>query len=218
MAGNYPYAGAPKRIGTVFERIAKTGVPPKVDQKWLEGQGFTSSTDRSMLRILRHLGFIDANGAPSELWRDYRGADPKGTLGRAIRQGYSRLYETFPDADRNPNEQLTQFVRSDSGLDDEVAAKAVGTFKTLVELADMRRAERTPPDVSQVEFGNGAGAVAPAAPPAVRPASTPRTYGAGVTVNVNLQLTLPESTDPAVYDALFASLKKHVLSGTDDGA
>lgn len=34
----------------------------------------------------------------------------------------------------------------------------------------------------------------------------------GLTVNLNIQLTVPETTDEKVYDKFFESMKKHLLS------
>ena len=34
----------------------------------------------------------------------------------------------------------------------------------------------------------------------------------GITVNVNIQLTLPETKDDTIYDKIFVSLKKHLLT------
>jgi hypothetical protein len=35
--------------------------------------------------------------------------------------------------------------------------------------------------------------------------------GAGLAININIQLALPDTTDESVYDNLFSSLRKHVL-------
>ena len=35
----------------------------------------------------------------------------------------------------------------------------------------------------------------------------------GITLNVNIQLTVPDTKDDTLYDRFFESLKKHLLSG-----
>ena len=53
---DYPYTTVPGKISKLFERIKETGVPEKATQKWLKSIRFTSSNDRSLLRILAFVG------------------------------------------------------------------------------------------------------------------------------------------------------------------
>lgn len=213
MASEYPYAHVASRINTLFERIARQGAPGKADQKWLTSAGLSSSNDRRLLNILRFIRFIDGSGAPTTFWKDYRGPNSRSVLSQAIREGYGTLYEPFPDAHLASNNELLQFIRADTGLGDEAASKVVSTFKTLAGLAEWNHGVTlegpAKSDTASVDLTE---------PMTGKP--SPQSYRnvGGITVNVNLQLSLPESTDPAVYDALFASLCKHVLSGEASSA
>lgn len=211
VPAEYAYAVAVNRVKPLFDKITSVGVPPKVDAKWLNQLGFSSSNDRRMIAVLRQLGFIDGSGVPTQLWRDYRGTGARAALGRGIRSGYSDLFHTYPDAFSRPSADIANFIRSNTGLGGEAVSKTVVTFKTLVELADF---DGTDPNAANDARTHDVLADEPGVEKASQGANPgPREQTTHVTVNVNLQLTLPESTDAAVYEALFGALARHVLSG-----
>ncbi|HWV22808.1 MAG TPA: DUF5343 domain-containing protein [Thermomicrobiales bacterium] len=213
----FPYAVGVGKIPLLFETIGTKGIPAKVNGKWLEQYGMTSSNDRRLISILRFLGFIDANNAPSEIWREYRGADSRIVLASAIRKSYSELFSAYPDAHDITSQDLTNFVRSNSSLGGEAISKVVSTYRALVGLADFRSPDNTASDTDAIggqgeasERNSQSGT--DTREQAVHPDKLVREARKEVVVNVNLQLTLPESTDPSVYEALFAALNKHMLS------
>src|SRR5690606_27991411 len=108
---------------------------------------------------------------------------------------------------------LTNFFKTETGLGERAVSYMVRTFKTLVELADFSstRYEQThsgqiTPTISQSDSTTVPLDVE--MPQLTHAAQTP----AGLSVNINIQLTIPESKDPEVYDNFFAALKKHLLS------
>jgi hypothetical protein len=136
-------------------------------------------------------------------------------IGEAVRDGYSELFHAYPEAQSASPDQLATFFRSNTDLGGEAISKAVTTFRSLAGLADFSSAISHQRDTGDGDSGansNGDREVE-------KPPTPPRTNQPPVVINVNLQLTLPASNDPAVYDALFASLNKNVLSaGTDSDA
>jgi hypothetical protein len=123
----------------------------------------------------------------------------------SLRKKSKNIWTTFPDvperheADR---EALMNFSRSASSLGDQEIGATVDTFKVLSELAEF---DGVPP--SPIEPGSGAGLSAPLAPVVV-----PSAVGSilqGVTVNV--QLTLPETTNSEVYENIFKAMRKYLL-------
>ncbi len=211
MAATYPYTLTPKKLPILFDLIAKRGVPDVADDTWLKQVGLTTDNDRRFLSVLRQIGFTDTKGKTTQLWRDYRGPGGKKKLAEGIREGYKDLFEMFPDANLASDAEVTSFIRGHTNLGDATIRNAVATFKGLVALADFGQgaSSSTP---SEPVSSNGT-ADKPAHEEAVITSETAvqRRQSQGVTININLQLTLPESTDPAVYDALFAALGKHLL-------
>jgi hypothetical protein len=46
--------------------------------------------------------------------------------------------------------------------------------------------------------------------------STRTHTGGGVTININVQLTLPETKDEKVFDAFFSAMRRHLID--DNGS
>jgi hypothetical protein len=82
-----------------LEHIRTAGVPEKVTFKYVESVGFTSSNDRSIITILKFIGFISSSGVPTDVWRGYRPKNDqsKRVLASALRKAYSTLFTTYPD-------------------------------------------------------------------------------------------------------------------------
>src|ERR1700730_7636147 len=97
---------------------------------------FTSSNDPTLLPVLQQIGFIDCSNAPTPVWKQYRGADSKAVLGRAIRQGYDWLFNTYPDAHQRPATDLGHVFSTRTDAGKQTNDKMVATFKNLASLAE----------------------------------------------------------------------------------
>ncbi|MDI9643412.1 MAG: DUF5343 domain-containing protein [Archaeoglobales archaeon] len=201
----YPYVTVSGKLKGFFSKIQETGEPHKVTQKWLESIGFKSSNDRYILHLLKDLGFVDSNGVPTDLWKKYRNKElaPK-VLAEAIKNAYKQLFDTYPDAYRKDKEALRNFFASETGLSERTVERIIQTFKALCELADFREVEDR-------------GTLKEESPHTVdaahRPVQMTDVPAKGVTINVNIQLQLPATSEEEIYDKLFRSLKRNLLSG-----
>jgi len=203
MAETPSYTTVPGRIPELLTKVRQAGVPPKASLEWLKSLGFKSSNDRSLIPVLRQIGFVDVSNVPTPAWKQYRGSDHKAVLGRAVRQGYSWLYDTYPDAHERSLVDVAHVFSTRTDAGKQAIDKMVSTFKNLVSLAEFdesssgHQAEKPEatqsPDKSQST---------PTTPRATRPP---------VTVNVNVQLTLPETTDEAVFAAFFKAMRTYLL-------
>ena len=175
------------------------GIPKKVTTKYLSSLGFKSKNDRPLLTIVKALGFVTSSGEPTGKWKLYR--DKKqapAAMAQAIREHYAELFKTYPDANQKDNEALHNFFSTHTSVATRTLQYMIATFRALVGLADFKAqpthapAGVTPPKDDQ--------------PPRV---DTPAK--AGLTVNINIQLTLPEGSTPETFDAFFKAMKKHLL-------
>jgi hypothetical protein len=200
----FAYTTVPGKIGQLLSKIREVGVPQKATFEWLKSIGFTSSNDRSLLAVLKQIGFIDGSGVPTERWRMFRGNEGKQVLAEAIRTGYAELYSTYPNAQDRSNSDLESFFRTHSGAGKQAIDKTMATFRALVGQADFSSAA-----------GSGPANDLAAAPEHPATATALRGQGpavAPVTVNINIQLMLPETKDEEVYRKFFAAMREHLLS------
>jgi len=199
-----PYTPLVGKIKEYFKKIQEVRVPKKkVTTTWLKSVGlYKSGNDSYILRIWKYINFIDDSGFPTVFWEQYR--DPskaKVVLAQAIRLGYKELFELYPDAYRKDREALYAFFSSKTGKSKKTVDYMVSTFQNLCELADFEK------EAQKVELASVM-SISPA-----KPITSLKTERKVISeLHINIQLHLPATTDPTVYDNLFKALRKYLLS------
>ena len=202
---DYTYTPSPTNVGRFLKHIQDAGVPPKVTQKHLESVGFKGKNDRYLIGVLKFIGFLDGSGSPTSIWKGYKDkSKAKQVLAGVLRESYSDLFSTYPDAYRKDNEALHNYFASQTGLAKVTVDRMVGTFKILCESADFD--EPQPP--AGTASTNGASLKADPPVPAPQEATAFTTPA----VHINIELHLPPTADASVYEKLFAAMKKHLIS------
>jgi hypothetical protein len=205
MALPSAYLTSIKNVPGILDAIRKAQAPSRFTQKFLEGIGFTSTSDRLIINVLKSLKFLSETGEPIARYHQFLDqSQSKKVLADGVHEAYADLFQinrnanTMSRADiKGKMKTLSQGQYSDTVLD-----KMASTFKALSEQADFS-SRSTAPDASQ-------GVDEPALDRSLPEQSLP---GNGLTfagLNYNIHLHLPESRDPAVYDALFRSLREHL--------
>lgn len=201
---DFPYTQVTGKMKTFFAKIQQVGKPETVDKKWLASIGLKATNDYTIIPVLRFIGFVDQSSKPTDRWMSYRDKSRAGNvLAEGILEGYAELFQTYADTHRRSDEDLRAFFSTKTTAGAQVVSKTVTTFKTLCELADFEDVPVEGPPIQPVQLTEGGlGA----------PTKIPKELGAGVTININIQLTLPDTTDDSVYDKLFSAMKRHLLS------
>jgi hypothetical protein len=198
---DFPYTPQPGKIKDLFLKVQNAGVPDKVTLKYLTSIGLKSTNDRYLVSVLKFIGFIDSSNIPTDKWTQYRSKKKaEEVLGEAIKTSYSSLFQTYPEAQNESKETLRDFFSSHTTVAESTLDYIVRTFQSLIKLArfDGKVVEepksltgaKLSPSVSQPHLGT----------------KQP------VSINVNIELHLPATEDQSIYDKLFESLKKHILS------
>jgi hypothetical protein len=195
-----PYTGQPKNVSEFFEKIKTLGIPPKVNLAYLPTIGFKSSNDRYLVGVSKSLGFVDSSGVPTERWQEYKDKNKaKQVMTSVVKTVYADLFNTYPNAHEEDSATIQNYFAAKWGVSEQLAKLMEQTFKELCGLADFKAvvvtepgAKPTVPTVGKVTE----------MPPSVKP----------VTININIQLSLPATEDAAIYDKLFEALKKHLFS------
>lgn len=199
----FAYTLSPGNIKPFLEKIQTAGVPPKLSLTLLKSLGFKSSNNRTLIAVMKALGFISSKGVPTEKWTLFRDrTTAKRVLADAIREHYDELFKLYPDAHRKDNEALTNFFTSQTKLGERAVGAMVQTFKALVENADFESPDFITPPLPVTVSDQV---------PDSRPVRT-HVSNQGTVININIQLTLPDTTNVDTYEAIFKALKKHILS------
>jgi hypothetical protein len=197
-----------KNTSAILKAIQAAQAPPRFTQKFLEGLGYQNSNDRAIINVLKGLGFLDESGVPQLRYHRYLDQTQSAlVLAEGIRDAYEDLFRI----NRNAHEMSTADVKnkmktlSEGAFTDRVLTQMAGTFVNLVKEADFSAAPTPAPKP---------GATPPEAtsdlPPPPGPNGQPLGAAApfaSLAYNINIQL--PESRDPAVYNAIFKALRDH---------
>jgi len=203
-----PYMNAYGNIDRILTKVKDAATPPKFTQDYLTGElGFTGGSALSFIPFAKRVGLIGSDGTPTELYRRFRNSN-KIESGRAIaaalKHGYSALYKRHEYLHTLGKEDLTGIVAEVTGLekDSKSLAAIVQSFLTLKRFADFSStmdagADKTPPPPPPP--GNG----------------TDNKGGAslvgGIGLSYTINLILPNTTEIAVFDAIFKSLRENLL-------
>lgn len=144
MVKNYPYTVKTGSLKEFLTKATSLGVPQKVSQSYLSSIGFTSTNDRAIIQILKFLKFLDGSGIPTERYAEYRDkGKSKKVLGEAIRNSYSNLFETYPEAENEKTLTLQNYFNTKTGLGERTVKAVTETFRALVSMADIQKKSET---------------------------------------------------------------------------
>ena len=209
MALPESYLVTTKNLKSIVEAITKAQAPSKFTLSFLENLGFKSNNDRLYIKVFKDLGLLNDSGTPTTAYFEFidRTQTPR-VLGKLIMEAYSDLYALNKQAHKmsetevkNKFKTLTQGSKSDNVLG--LMAK---TFKALSDFADFDIASlvaQRQDEAYEVEEEVNDNRKQQMGEIIQKNITTEMHY--------NIQIHLPDTKDVAVYDAIFKSLKEHLL-------
>ncbi|MGD0905635.1 MAG: DUF5343 domain-containing protein [Terracidiphilus sp.] len=216
MALSASYLVTTRNVESFFNSLITAKAPEAFTQKFLESLEFKSTNDRLYISLLKSLGFLDANGAPTERYfRFLDQSQSKRVLAEAIQEAYGDLFAVNVKANElTVSEAKNKFRTLTQGKNSEkVLALMANTFKALVDYAEWTPEGKTSPpkkeaDQKPIDSKQAKPEEKPVQPDEEDDLSAKLQQPQ---LHYNIQIHLPESRDQAVYDAIFKSLKKHLF-------
>jgi hypothetical protein len=229
---NYPYISGQTAVIAAVAQLRK-GFPPKVDAGYLQRFDIAPANESYVISILRFLGLIDEDGARIEANTAYfYGNDDsfKSGLEGALRSAYSQMFDEMGDSALSAERgDLTHWFRAADKTSDLVGQRQATTFQTLAALAGhgelpSTRGRATKKTVAATGGTDTKAKVNTRAVPKKdedRPLSGgsaggsrkgDASTGQDVALTVRIEVNLPAGGDDDTYDAIFASIKKHLMS------
>jgi hypothetical protein len=211
MALPEQYLVTTKNLDAFFNSLLNAQAPSKFTNKFLEQLEFKSTNDRLFIGMLKILGFVDNNGVPQD--RYFRFLDQtqsKQVLAEGIKEAYADLFTVNVKANemtttevKNKLKTLTQGTKSDA-----VLQWMATTFTALCKYADFsKHTSKEMITVSKQDSHNEETLNHN------EQKLTHELINKKITTEMhyNIQIHLPETRDITVYDAIFKSLKEHLL-------
>jgi hypothetical protein len=196
----FPYILVPNSIKQFLDKIQSTGIPNKLTYDYLGTIGFKSSNHRSLIQIMKSLGFITSDGVPTERWKRYRDKNAaKQVLSEGIKECYSDLFQLYPDAHLKDIDTLTNYFKSKTSVGNRAVSAMVQTFKILSEMAELLPIDMQESEELQIKSSRQ---------PQLH-MDKEKEMRQDLIININIQITLPETSNIETYDAIFAAMKRH---------
>jgi hypothetical protein len=196
-----------KNTSAILKAIQTAQSPPRFTQKFLEGLGFANANDRAIINMLKALGFLDDSGVPTSRYHRYLDQTQSALV---LAEGLREAYEDLFRVNRNAQDMSTPDVKnkmktlSEGAFTDRVLTQMSGTFTTLVKEADF-----SSPPTQDADTETRPLVDQPDGPTFSTPNGRPSAASPFASLAYNINIQLPESRDPAVYNAIFKALREH---------
>lgn len=208
MALTNAYLLKTSNLEDFFNAIRSARAPEVFTHKFLKDLEFGSSNDRLVIGVLKGLGFLSDDGQPTARYFQFLDQSQSArVLAEGIREAYDDLFAIRIDAQSMDVEEVRGKLKTlTQGQKSEVVINQMAsTFRALCELADWAAPpQRSPiievgePPVEEVDVP-------------LTNTSLPAATSTPMQLHYNIQLILPSSRDPKVYDVLFAALRRHLF-------
>lgn len=211
------YLTSSKNLPAILEALQQAKAPERFTVRFLQSLEFKASSDRLVIGVLKALRFLDDQGKPTSRYFAYLDKDQsRAVMAEGIREAYKDLFDVNTSAQKLSKAEVSNKFKtlSQGQYGEAVIEKMATTFSSLCKLADFDATpsrqpaadeeDDTPEDEDMATETDATNASIQ------RPSKTrlPRLAVNGL--HYNIQIILPESRDPAVYDALFRSLREHL--------
>jgi len=200
-----PFMNAYGQVTKILEKMIQAQQPERFTLDFLNTKlGFDSGSARPIIPLLKRLGFISSDGSPTKLYSRFRNPEERGAaMAEAMRVAYREVFERNEFAHDLVKDKLKNLIVEITGLSpgDATVGAVVNTFNNLKSFANF--------DASgAVESKSSAKALVIEQPnEAPRPSSE-----MGFNLSYTINLNLPETADVEVFNAIFKSLKEHLLN------
>lgn len=196
-----------KNLPTIFNKIVEGTAPDKFTVAHLKSIGFKSSNDQGVIPLLKDLGFLSADGAPTQRYHAYRDrSNSKIVLGEALHEAYGDLFHVNEKPTESDRTAIEGKFKSVHNTTDRVSKEQAKTFYALLDISDIDSKHTV--KVTQKKAEEKAEPKDRTTTERYDEKIPPYAFGG---LRYNIEIHLPATKDPEVYNAIFKSLKEHLL-------
>lgn len=200
--------GSFSKIPQYFDTLLTARAPEKFTVKFFADLGFTSSNDRQFINVLKAIGFLDDSGTPTQ--RYYAFLDQSASK-KMVAEGIREAYEDLFALNISANTMTVQEVEgkfktlTNGSKAATTITQMAKTFTYLCSYADWSSPSLPEGDIPDAPKNEAT------SQPNKSESTVPAPSSANAfDLNYDIHIHLPATRDQAVYDALFASLAKHI--------
>jgi Family of unknown function (DUF5343) len=203
-----PYVTAPGNVTKALNGIKSAATPERVSQDFVKTiLNISGGSGDQMTSYLKKVGFAGSDGIPTDIYRRFRNESSAGlACAESLKLGYRPLFEKNEYCFKLKDEDLKGLIVEVTGqaADSQAVTCTLSCLKNLRNFADFSVSPNG--IVSTVEIDD-------TLPPIQKANFTPSAEGArvGLRLSYTINLNLPATSDVAVFNAIFKSLKENLL-------
>ena len=203
-----PYISSTGLLQDLLVKIKEAPPPPRFSQDYLFSslKFKKSGSTIPFIPFLKRIGFLGNDGTPSEIYKKFRNPSEKTSgkaMAQAIKIGYSDLYTRNEYWHKLSKDDLKNFlievleVEATSGALRFLIA-TIDVLKKLANFEEMSSQEDS--EQSKAEDKKD-----------LKKEKDEDNGHSNLNLSYTINLNLPETSDIKVFDAIFKSLKEHIL-------
>jgi Family of unknown function (DUF5343) len=228
MAG-LPYVTATGNVERTLIAIKNAATPQTVSQDFVKTiLGIPGGSGDQMTSFLRKIGFVGPDAKPTSIYTRFRSTDPDtsgAAAAEALKFGYATLYARNEYMHSLSDEKLKGLIIEETGAggDSTVASMVLNCIKSIkkhatfapkgsvvvdVDPSNGKSSNAAPDSGGNGGNHNGGGTGGGQFPP--------KPEGVGLNLAYTINLNLPATSDIAVFNAIFKSLKENLLKASNE--
>lgn len=201
------------KIPKFLETLRAGTAPPTFTRQFLKDIDYKSTNDHQFIPLLKGLGFLSENGIPTERYKQFLdGSRWKKVLSESVREAYGDIFVIKAKPSSADLQMITGKFKSTYNQSDTAADRAARTFLALLSLCDTdtlygtSKSEAADASIDDVAAQPVDQVNIESVVPIIKPKpNTP------LGLNYNIQIQLPATKDIEVYNAIFKSLREHII-------
>ena len=190
------------QLPEVFKRLSDGQAPEKFTRQYVKDLGFQSASFHALIPLLKGLGFLSSDGVPTARYHAYRDqSQARRVMAEALRDAYSDIFTIKAEPTDADRALIEGKFKSAHNTSDRVAKLMASTFLALLSLADLKSASAKAIE-AKVEVKTEKEDMH---------SDERRATSHRPTLHYNIQIHLPSTKDVEVFNAIFKSLREHLL-------
>jgi hypothetical protein len=208
--GTLPYVTAPGNVEKALIGIKAAATPENVNQDFVKTiLKIPGGSGNQIASFLKKIGFAKSDGAPSDIYKRFRNnASTGAAAAEALKLGYAPLTVRNEYWYALPDDQLRGLIVEETGQaeDSQVVSMTLASIKGIKKFANFTQTE----EVKVLKESDPPLQALPAPPGA-------QAQSFGLNLGYTINLNLPATSDIAVFNAIFKSLKENLLKVPNAG-
>lgn len=211
---NLPYAQVASTLEKMLGKIKTAAVPENFSQDFVSTKlMMKGGTPRSIIPFIKKMGLVSTDGTPTDRYKKFRNTNKScQAIAESMKEVYEDLFEMNEYVYELDTKELKALIVEATGAEPNSTPvrKVLSTFQTLRSLADFNALENN--GAENEESLSDEPEINPISQPIYNQTSdTNPNSSEGINLSYTINLNLPATTDIEVFNAIFKSLKTHLL-------